>query len=612
MSSLSSSDAGADNGGSNASSEQSDATGELPRHQHQQSPKDDDDKDPLRKLGLPSPLILGSGSFTRKLILQEMNVPFRLLVRAIDEKSIGDRYRDDPSQLVLTLAHAKMDRLVQEIESTGGLSDDEGGGGGDDDDSNRNNNRDEKKDWIVLTGDQVVTCNGRILEKPESVSEAKRFVSQYAEHSPSTVGSCVIAHVPSNTRVSGVDTATIHFKSSLSDVLVDRLLDDGAPVLSCAGGLMIEHPFVREHVDRIDGTEDSVMGLSKDLVTRLLKELSESIRKQRGQQEQHQQQQQTEKKEKSQESSAKELQKFHHWTVCMVPPESADRVWDALTKARTECRDPGLFRWPPHANLLYPFLDGYALSASNNGGEDDDGTDANSLSEESTIVKSSPPAIDASILHRLEAACRDFDPFNVRLHRFGTFGGAKRGVLWIYPDSSMPPNNDDDEGNSEEEKGSAHEAFVVEPLKQLQARLEEQFPMCNDQRKVGGTFSPHMTISHFVNLDAALKAQEDVESWWPGSSSTASSSPLEFLLDRVYLLYRKGDDGQFQIVAEIPLGGGDGASSSTATTSITHYPPRPFVHMPTEEIDWVRSARMELKSRRGRDSRGRRGRRKST
>jgi septum formation protein len=36
---------------------------------------------------------------------------------------------------------------------------------------------------------------------------------------------------------------------------------------------MVEHPLVREHVERIDGTEDSVMGLSKDLVLQLLQEM---------------------------------------------------------------------------------------------------------------------------------------------------------------------------------------------------------------------------------------------------------------------------------------------------------------------------------------------------
>ena len=40
---------------------------------------------------------------------------------------------------------------------------------------------------------------------------------------------------------------------------------------------MVEHPLVKEHIDVIDGTEDSVMGLSKDLVLRLLGELKDRL-----------------------------------------------------------------------------------------------------------------------------------------------------------------------------------------------------------------------------------------------------------------------------------------------------------------------------------------------
>ena len=36
---------------------------------------------------------------------------------------------------------------------------------------------------------------------------------------------------------------------------------------------MVEHALVKQHIERIDGTEDSVMGLSKDLVWKLLDEM---------------------------------------------------------------------------------------------------------------------------------------------------------------------------------------------------------------------------------------------------------------------------------------------------------------------------------------------------
>ena len=221
--------------------------------------QDQDDVNPLTQRGLPSPLLLGSASFTRKLILSEMNIPYRKVVRPIDEKALGDRSKDTPHDLVLNLGMAKMNHLVNEIQS---------GNCADDMPTTKN-----EESWIVLTGDQVVTHNGNILEKPESIEQAKQFVEGYATSPCSTVGSCVLTHLPTRIQVSGVDTATIHFKSTINSELVDRMLAEEAPILSCAGGLMIEHPLVREHIEKIDGTEDSVMGLSKDLVERLLEEL---------------------------------------------------------------------------------------------------------------------------------------------------------------------------------------------------------------------------------------------------------------------------------------------------------------------------------------------------
>lgn len=198
-----------------------------------------------------------------------MGIDFQVIKRPIDEKSLGDRTTFNPEELVLTIAKAKMDHLINEIVT-----------GRCDDELPRRESSDSTTGWLVLTGDQVVTCGGSILEKPESVQEAKDFVNRYALTPPSTVGSCVITHIPSGIQVAGVDTATIYFQQTMNaDDLIDRLLESDEPVLSCAGGLMVEHPFVRENLERIDGTEDSVMGLSKSLVLNLLEELSRKLMK---------------------------------------------------------------------------------------------------------------------------------------------------------------------------------------------------------------------------------------------------------------------------------------------------------------------------------------------
>jgi septum formation protein len=50
---------------------------------------------------------------------------------------------------------------------------------------------------------------------------------------------------------------------------VDALIAEGE-VFWCAGGLMVEHDLVAPHVARMQGSLDSVMGLAKALLLRLL------------------------------------------------------------------------------------------------------------------------------------------------------------------------------------------------------------------------------------------------------------------------------------------------------------------------------------------------------
>lgn len=235
-------------------------------------------KNPVSNLGLPSPIILGSASFTRKLILKEMNIPYHIVVRPIDEKNLGNRSNDKPSDLVMLLGQAKANHLVQEIR-IGNCNQDLPPEFQIPTSSNSNS---IIPSMIVLTGDQVVTCNNQILEKPESIEEAKQFVSLYPKYPPSTVGSCILTHIPSGIQVSGVETATVYFKNSTqwnANDLVDQLLTQKEPILSCAGGLMVEHPFVKQCIDYIDGSEQSVMGLSPELVLKLLHEMTNKLKK---------------------------------------------------------------------------------------------------------------------------------------------------------------------------------------------------------------------------------------------------------------------------------------------------------------------------------------------
>ena len=171
----------------------------------------------------------------------------------IDEKGIGDRSSADSArELVLLLGEAKADNILSMLTPE------------------QRNAFD-----IVITADQVVTHKGEILEKPDSPDTARRYIRSYGEAPCSTVGSIVLTHIASGMRVSGTDTTTIFLKH-IPETVIDELIEEGE-VFYCAGGLMIEHPKVEPFIERIEGTIDSVMGLSEALLRKLLDQLLNKI-----------------------------------------------------------------------------------------------------------------------------------------------------------------------------------------------------------------------------------------------------------------------------------------------------------------------------------------------
>jgi 2'-5' RNA ligase len=244
--------------------------------------------------------------------------------------------------------------------------------------------------------------------------------------------------------------------------------------------------------------------------------------------------------------------KSHSLTICLVPPPSATTAWERLNDVRRELKDPGFYRWPPHANLLYPFLEP-------NFDKESEKSEEEQMSE-----------FRKQLIESLTSVASQCKPFDVEIDTFGLFGGKTRGVLWARPKSkySSPAAADYD---SDEE-----------PLITLQTLLEKHFPTCTDQRKQG-TFAIHITLSHYANITDALEAKGQVESKWESTS---------FHVPEVYLLQRQGDDGQFKILAKIPLG--------LQEDDEVHLfdEPLAFPAMPVHEEEWVYNERMTMKNRR--------------
>ena len=155
----------------------------------------------------------------------------------IDEKAI--RF-DDPVKLTLALANAKADALLSRI----------------------------KEPVILITSDQVVVCEGKILEKPESESQVKEYLDMYRVHPAETVTSVTVVNTTSGKRADGTDIAKIWF-SAIPDEVIQQYVLTKDPFYN-AGAFSHEHPLLAPYVVRIDGESESITGLPRRLTEELI------------------------------------------------------------------------------------------------------------------------------------------------------------------------------------------------------------------------------------------------------------------------------------------------------------------------------------------------------
>lgn len=175
-------------------------------------------------------------------LAEEHKFSYEVVTADIDEKAIRE---PKPEDLVIKLAHAKADAIIAKLQANGSTP-----------------------TGFLITCDQVVTHEGRILEKPNDAEEARRFIDGYGRAPASTVGSTVCTNLSNSTRYQQIDIAEIHFNHIPSGT-AEILIKEG-DVMWCAGGLMVEHPLVQPHVTKMIGGIDSVMGLSKQTTVDLL------------------------------------------------------------------------------------------------------------------------------------------------------------------------------------------------------------------------------------------------------------------------------------------------------------------------------------------------------
>lgn len=169
-----------------------------------------------------------------------MGMAFEIMPADIDEKSIR---RDDPVELTRAIAHAKADALLARIQCPA----------------------------ILITADTVVMCNGKIREKPSTPQEAGDFLREYGMHSLQTVSAVVVTNTLTRAQQDGVDIATVWFRPIPEKVIAQMIARND--ICSFAGAFAFQDPLQKSFIDHIEGEEESILGLPKQLTLDLLKEV---------------------------------------------------------------------------------------------------------------------------------------------------------------------------------------------------------------------------------------------------------------------------------------------------------------------------------------------------
>lgn len=186
-------------------------------------------------------IILGSSSKYRRAVLESNGYTFEVMSPDIDEKTIRTQ---DYYQLPLLLARAKAKALVPRIS----------------------------EEALVITADQVVVCNGDLHEKPKDAEEARDFLKKYGNRYPAeTVSALVVTNTKNGKRGEGVDIAKTYY-NFIPDAAIEEFVEKGDPY-SKAGGFAIQSPILQPYQDRIEGAEDSIMGMPLELLEKLIKEV---------------------------------------------------------------------------------------------------------------------------------------------------------------------------------------------------------------------------------------------------------------------------------------------------------------------------------------------------
>lgn len=188
--------------------------------------------------------------------------------------------------------------------------------------------------------------------------------------------------------------------------------------------------------------------------------------------------------------------------LALLPPASITPPIEAVRRLH----DKHFERWPPHINLLYPFLAAPLETSDSN-----------------------TPRLSQAIRARIEKATSNIKAFHLSLSADppGTFSHSKTSkTVWLGP--------------------------TTESVQQLQAALQIEFAEVNSDER---PFTPHLSVGQAKTDKMAEQLRKEIKNSITEFHQVKDGDPvaLAWFVDKVYVIERKGFRDRFTVVGSIDL-----------------------------------------------------------
>ncbi|KAF2815858.1 uncharacterized protein BDZ99DRAFT_376368 [Mytilinidion resinicola] len=230
--------------------------------------------------------------------------------------------------------------------------------------------------------------------------------------------------------------------------------------------------------------------------------------------------------------------------LVLLPPSSIVAPIESIRQKH----DKHFRRWPPHINLIYPFLAAPSQGLSLDGQQSEQNKTSDLLhnmhSQGNASVSTNADSLSsrANLGQRLTKVAETVPPFRfLRADPPGVFNHSKQSAtVWLDPINNATPSNGD------------------ESLSQASLQTSE-FSECNEDTR---PFTPHLSVGQASGSISTYRlrdeAQRVIETFGrekldEGNSKQAPIGGFEWHVDTVHIIERSGFKGRFKIVGSFKL-----------------------------------------------------------